>query len=66
MEVETMTVTRKSVKVADSKVYNTELISSRVMGHQANSQDLNISEVISCKLSPVTTALFRFWRNENF
>ena len=32
MNVETMAVTKKSVKVADSKVYNTELIYSRVMG----------------------------------
>ena len=58
MKVETMAVTKKSVKVADSKVYNTELIYSRVMGLQASSRDINISEVISCELSPVPTALF--------
>ena len=58
MNVETMAVTKKSVKVADSKVYNTELIYSRVMGLQASSRDINISEVISCELSPVPTALF--------
>jgi len=43
---------KKSVKVADSKVYNTELIYSRAMGLQVSSQDVNISE-----LSPVPTAL---------
>jgi len=57
-EVETMAVTRKSVKVADSKVYNTELIYSRVMGHQTSLRDVTISEVILCELSPVPTALF--------
>jgi len=58
MKVETMAVTRKSVKVADSKVYNTELIYSRVVKLQASSWDVDISEVISCELSPVPTALF--------
>jgi len=58
MKVETMAVTRKSVKVADSKVYNTELIYSRVMGLQYSSQDVNISVVTLCELSPVPTVLF--------
>ena len=58
MKVETMAVTKKSVKVADSKVYNTELIYSRVVGLQASSREININEVISSELSPVPTALF--------
>jgi len=32
MKVEIMAVTNKSVKVVDTKVYNTELIYSKVMG----------------------------------
>ena len=40
------------------KVYNTELIYSRVIGLQASPRDISISEVISCELSPVPTALF--------
>ena len=36
MNVETRAVTKKSVKVVDNKVYNTELIYSRVMGLQAS------------------------------
>ena len=46
MKVETMVVTKKSVKVAGKKVYNTELIYSRVIGIQASSRDIDISEVI--------------------
>jgi len=55
MNAETMAMTKKPVKVADSKVYNTELIYSRVMGLQASSRDINI---ILRELSPVPTALF--------
>ena len=58
MKVETMAVMKKSVKVVDTKVYNTELIYSRVMGLQASSRDIDIREVMSCELSPVPTALF--------
>jgi len=46
MKVETMGVTRKSVKVADSKVYNTELIYSRVMNFRpCSSQDVYMFSV---------------------
>ena len=58
MKVMTMAATKKSLKMGDSKVYNTELIYSRVIGLQASSRDISISEVISCELSPVPTALF--------
>ena len=58
MKVETMAATKKSCAVGDSKVYNTELIYSRVIGLQASTRDVHISEVMSCELSPVPTALF--------
>ena len=58
IKVETMAVMKKSIKVGDSKVYNTNLIYSRVIGLQTSSRDVNIEEVMSCELSPVPTALF--------
>ena len=44
--------------MGDNKVYNSELIYSRVIGLQASPRDISFSEVISCELSPVPTALF--------
>ena len=58
MKIETMAATKKSLKVGDNKVYNTELIYSRVTGLHASPRDISISAVISCELSPVPTALF--------
>ena len=58
MKVVTMAATKKSLKVGDTKVYNTELIYSRVIGLQASSRDVSINEVMSCELSPIPTALF--------
>ena len=58
MKVETMAVTKKSFKVGDSKMYNTELIYSRVIGLQASSIELSITDILSCELSPIPTALF--------
>ena len=48
-----MAVTKKSIKLGEKKVYDTNLIYSRVIGLQANSRDVNIKEVPSCELSPV-------------
>ena len=58
MKVETMAITKKSFRVGDSKVYNTELIYSRVIGLQASSREVNITDVMSCELSPIPTGLF--------
>ncbi len=58
LNVETMAITKKSFKVGDSKVYNTELIYSRVIGLQASSREVSINEVMSRELSPIPTALF--------
>ena len=58
MKIETMAATKKSLKVGDNKVYNTKLMYSRVIGLQTSPRDISISEVISCELSPVPTALF--------
>ena len=52
MKIEAMAATKKSLKVGDNKVYNTELIYSRVIGLQASPRDISISEVISCGSPP--------------
>lgn len=57
-KVETMAVMKKSITVGETKVYDTGLIYSRVIGLQASSRDVNLDEVLSCELSPVPTALF--------
>jgi len=52
MKVETMAVTNKPIKVVDTKVYNTELIYSRVMILQASSRVLTSERLchVSCHL----------------
>eukprot|EP00057_Strongylocentrotus_purpuratus_P006687 XP_011661161.1 PREDICTED: uncharacterized protein LOC105436849 isoform X1 [Strongylocentrotus purpuratus] len=60
-KVQTMAVMKKSIfriDVGDSKVYDTKLIYSRVIGLQASSRDVEFHDVISCELSPIPTALF--------
>lgn len=57
-KVQTMAVMKKEIDVGDSKVYDTKLIYSRVIGLQASSRDVEFHNVMSCELSPVPTALF--------
>ncbi len=58
MNVETMSIMKKSIDAGDKKVYDTNLIYSRVIGLQASSRDVHISDVLQSELSPVPTALF--------
>lgn len=58
MKVETMAVMKKSIDVGDTKVYDTNLIYSRVIGLQGSSREVSLSNVLSYELSPVPTALF--------
>ena len=58
MRVVTMLLMKKSIDVGDKKVYDTNLIYSRVIGLQASSRDVNFNDVLSCELSPVPTSLF--------
>ncbi|XP_078661436.1 uncharacterized protein LOC144905583 [Branchiostoma floridae x Branchiostoma belcheri] len=55
--VVTMAAKRKSVKVGNSKVYDTNLIYSRVLGLQ-QSRDIDIKSVLAHELSPVPTSMF--------
>ena len=48
----------KYTKVSDTKVFNTELIYTRVIGIQASSQEIDIKQLLSYELSKVPTAMF--------
>ncbi len=54
----TMAATKKSMKVAGEKVYDTNLIYSRVIGLQASNREVDIDDVLSHELAPVPTAMF--------
>ena len=53
-----MAETKKSVKVRGVKIYDTNLIYSRVIGLQASNRPVDIDDVLSYELAPVPTALF--------
>lgn len=53
----TMPANKKSIKIDDTPVYDTELIYTRVIGLQ-QSRNLNIKEVLTYELSAVPPALF--------
>ncbi|KAJ8317814.1 hypothetical protein KUTeg_004634 [Tegillarca granosa] len=55
--VRTMTESMKFLKVGDTKVYDTDLIYSRVIGIQM-SRKIDIKEVLSYELAPVPTSMF--------
>ena len=57
-KVETMAVMKKSIKVGENKICDTNLIFSRVIGLQSSSRDVDIKAVLSFELSPIPTALF--------
>ncbi len=57
-KVVTMAVTKKHVRVGDQKVFDTNLIYSRVIGLQASNRDIDISNVLSHELAPVPTSMF--------
>ena len=56
--VKTQVESGKYIKVGYTKVINTELIYTRVIGIQASSQEIDIKQLLSYELSPVPTAMF--------
>ena len=44
-KVRTMAITRKRIQVGSAKVYDTNLIYSRIIGLQASGRDMNLNEV---------------------
>ena len=57
-KVTTQVDSRKHIKVGDTKVYDTELIFSRVIGLQASSREVDVKELLSYELSPVPISMF--------
>ena len=57
-EVVTMLAMKKHVNVADTKVYDTNVIYSRVIGLQASGREVYVKAVLSHELAPVPTSLF--------
>ena len=53
----TMVVSKKSIKINDTPIYNTDLVYTRVIGLQ-QSRDIDIKKVLTYELSPVPPALF--------
>ena len=46
------------MKVGDTKVFNKELIYTRVIGIQASSREIDIKQLLSYELSPIPTEMF--------
>ena len=52
-------VRRKSMKVGDAKVFDTETMYARAMALQAGSRSLNINDIKSHKLAPYPASMFK-------
>ena len=57
-KVVTMDHARKHVNVGAVKVFDTNLIYSRVIGLQASGRDIDIEDVLGHELAPVPTSMF--------
>ena len=51
-----MVITKKHIQVGSAKVYETNLIYSRIIGLKASCQDLNLNEVL--KYESIPTSMF--------
>ena len=56
--VTTMVATKKHVNVGGIKVYDMNVIYSRIIGQQASGRDVDIKAVLSYELAPVPTSMF--------
>ena len=54
----TMVATKKHVNVGGNKVYDMNVIYSRIIGQQASGRDIDIKAVLSYELAPVPTSMF--------
>ena len=57
-KVSTMAITTKHIQVGSAKVYDTNLIYSRIIGLQASGRNMNLKEVLKYELSPIPTSMF--------
>ena len=58
-KVVTVSVGRKSMKVGDAKVFDTETMYARAMALQAGSRSLNINYIISHELAPYPASMLK-------
>ena len=58
-KVVTMSVGRKSVRVGDAKVFDTETMYARAMALQAGSRSLNINDIVSHELALYPASMFK-------
>ena len=56
--VEIQAAGKKHLKVGNTKVFDTNLIYTRVIGLQASSRDIDINELLAHELAPVPTSMF--------
>ena len=53
-----MTATKKSVQIGDKKLFDTNIIFSRLIGIQASSREVDIKKFLDHELAPVPTSMF--------
>ena len=58
-KIVTMSVGRKSMKVGDAKVFDTETMYARDMALQVRPRSLNINDIISHELAPYPASMFK-------
>ena len=56
-KVRTMAITKKHIQVGSAKVYDTNLIYSRIIGLKASGRDMNLNEVLKYELAPIPTSM---------
>ncbi|KAJ8409789.1 hypothetical protein AAFF_G00218480 [Aldrovandia affinis] len=57
-KVKTMATTTKSIQVGDSKMYDLNVIYSRVIALFSSDRDVDVKDVLAYELAPVPTAMF--------
>ena len=57
-KVRTTAITKKHIQVGSAKVYDTNLIYSRIIGLQASGREMNLKEVLKYESSPIPTSMF--------
>ena len=59
-KITTMAVPTKGVRVGATKVFDTKLIFSRVVGIQDSSRQVDIKEVLAHESAPIPTSMFTY------
>ena len=57
-KVRTLAIPKKHIQVGSAKVYDTNLIYSRIIGLQASGRDMNFNALLKYELAPISTSMF--------